>query len=149
MYIISKGECTVDVHDGEYFYDINDPPVLPTLSQGDIFGEISTVYGCKRTATIRSRNFLNLAKLPYKKYKQTLLEFPFMREVIKEHIFKYKDHQKFFMQKCLNKVPYLQDISLDAQHDLLYNMVARNFFQDEILIERGADATCMYILQLG
>lgn len=147
--MISKGCCVVDIYDGEYIYDVKKRPDLPVLGEGEIFGEISLVYGCKRSATISSSSFVNLAVLTHTKYKEALLEFPFLTDILKHNIFKYKDKQKTFMQKCLNKIPYFMDISMDAQHDVMYNMVASDFYQDEILIRRGKDATSLFFLAMG
>ena len=49
---------------------------LKNLRPGDYFGEISLVYGCKRTATVISTKYSTLAMLEKQRYKEILIEFP-------------------------------------------------------------------------
>ena len=58
MFLIAKGQCKVMVTDQKknvYF--------LKNVRPGDYFGEISMIYGCKRTASVISTKYSTLAKL--------------------------------------------------------------------------------------
>ena len=46
------------------------------MRNGEFFGEISLIYGCKRTATVCSAKYSTLATLTKKNYDEILLEFP-------------------------------------------------------------------------
>lgn len=69
MYFIAKGSCEVTVRTN---YDIqiddNDESSqkIGLLGEGAHFGEISLIYGCKRTATVSSTNYCTLASLSKK-----------------------------------------------------------------------------------
>ena len=58
LYIIAKGECSVEMLDHKK--NLNK---LKRLRPGDFFGEISLIYGCKRTADVISQKYSTLAKL--------------------------------------------------------------------------------------
>ena len=58
MYFISKGEWAVTVID--HRGDRND---LPILKQGDLFGEVSLLLNCNRTATVKTNMYSLIASL--------------------------------------------------------------------------------------
>jgi len=59
MYFIARGDCTVDIRDECRRHHI----AIKLLVEGDHFGEISALYGCRRTATVYSRNYNTIAFL--------------------------------------------------------------------------------------
>lgn len=69
--------------------------------------------------------------------------------MIKEKIFSYKDKQKLFMLKCLNKVDFFRNLSEDSQCHIIYKMAGKEYFEGENLVERGHDATSLFFLQKG
>lgn len=79
MYMIAKGECIVNIRDE------NNKMIkkFKTLMTSDYFGEISLIYGCKRTATVTSKKYTTLAMLPRNKFKDIQTEFPEMLEVLR------------------------------------------------------------------
>ena len=78
MYLIAKGACEIS-----YLDERNGPAKSKndlksksrTLRHSDYFGEISMVYGCKRTANVQSTKYSTLAKLSYEHYREILIEF--------------------------------------------------------------------------
>jgi len=64
MYLIARGECMVNIKDE------NNKVVRghKVLGPSDYFGEISLIYGCKRTATVVSRKYTTLAVLSKPKF---------------------------------------------------------------------------------
>jgi len=65
LYLIAKGACEVSILDEK-----KNPQKLNILRPGDYFGEISLIYGCKRTATVKSLKYSTLAMLEKSKYKE-------------------------------------------------------------------------------
>ena len=57
MYYLSRGDCTVDIKDQTGKNHI----CFKLLVEGDHFGEIGLIYGCKRTATVNARNYTTIA----------------------------------------------------------------------------------------
>ena len=70
MYFIRNGKFSVTVKQ-DYISpetEDNQPELVSYLIDGDMFGEISLLYNCKRTATVRSENYGNLALLKQSDY---------------------------------------------------------------------------------
>ena len=80
MYLIAKGACEVTFLDERGAVPKSKDPeqmgLNRTLRHSDYFGEISMVYGCKRTANVQSTKYSTLAKLSYEHYREILIEFP-------------------------------------------------------------------------
>ena len=68
---------------------------------------------------------------------------------MKEKIFSYRDKEKMFMLKCINKVDFFKDLSDDSKHAVMYSMVPNFYYDDDCLIHRGEDATSLYFLATG
>ena len=58
FYLIAKGEVIVKIIDEK-----KKERELDTMRKGEFFGEISMIYGCKRTATVISGKYSTLATL--------------------------------------------------------------------------------------
>lgn len=71
FYLIAKGAVDVIIIDEK-----KKEREIDTMRNGEFFGEISMIYGCKRTATVKSAKYSTLAKLSKKHYLDILLEFP-------------------------------------------------------------------------
>lgn len=84
MYLIAKGACEVTFLDergaAPRSKDGDNKIKNRTLRHSDYFGEISMVYGCKRTANVLSTKYSTLAKLSYDHYREILIEFPDLQE---------------------------------------------------------------------
>lgn len=118
MYLIAKGQVTVYIIDPKKKIKHEQR----TLRVGDYFGEISMLYGCKRTAECLSMKYSTLAKLTCQNFKDIALEYPAFSDQLKEGIYKYNDKQKKFLRKNLEEVEYFKGIGEDAMHDLMYNL---------------------------
>ena len=59
IFFIGRGDCEVNVRDERG----RENEGIRILEEGDHFGEIQLVYGCRRTATVISRNYNTLAKM--------------------------------------------------------------------------------------
>ena len=70
MYFIAKGHCQVTVrtnNDMQMEDDESAVQKIGILGEGAHFGEISLLFGCRRTATVASNNYCTLATLSKKK----------------------------------------------------------------------------------
>ena len=73
LYFIADGKCEVTVRtNNDLQVEDNDSSFqkIGTLGPGAHFGEISVLYGCKRTATVMSTNYCTLAALTKTKLHQ-------------------------------------------------------------------------------
>ena len=145
MYIIAKGECVVNIRNERNEVMKN----YRVLTSTDYFGEISLIYGCKRTASVVSRKYTTLAKLTRLKFKEITTEFPEMTHILKKRVFEYKDRGKRFMKGCLKKIEYFQGVSEEAIHDVMYNMEVINYQVGDILQKPGDVASTLLFVQDG
>ena len=97
FYLIAKGACDVKAIDEK-----KNSMVLKTMRNGEFFGEISLIYGCKRTATVCSLKYSTLATLTKKNYQEILLEYPDLESHLKNFIYKYNDRMKRFILKGIS-----------------------------------------------
>lgn len=123
--------------------------VLTVLRPGDYFGEISLIYGCKRTSKVVSIKYSTLAILRKNLYKEILIEFPELQSELKKTIFSYNDRMKRFIKASIQRVPYFQNIGNDALHDIIYNLKGQKFQSGDLLQEPGDNATSLFFLQDG
>lgn len=56
------------------------------LTAGDHFGEISALYGCKRTATIEAQDYCTFAVLTKDDYDKTAGEVPEVKNEMKKYV---------------------------------------------------------------
>jgi hypothetical protein len=64
------------------------------------------IYGCPRTATIKSGNYCTYAKLPYDNYKLLLTEIPEVEEGFRKYTMTYEDKQKKWLMKTMKQLPF-------------------------------------------
>lgn len=123
MFYISKGDCTVNIRDENG----KEQQALSILVAGDHFGEISLIYRCKRTATIVSRNYNNMAELSYEHYRQISMEFPKYGELLKDYTHTYNDSRKIFLSKVISKFEFLTDLPINLMNTFIYSLEAKIF----------------------
>lgn len=97
------------------------------LRIGKYFGEISLLYGCKRTATVYSRKYTTLAKLTKTKFREIHTEYPEIVSIFKEGIMKYDYRMKRFMRQALQQIDFLKGLDDEVFLDVLYTLEARNY----------------------
>ena len=101
--------------------------MISLLRAGDHFGEISLLYNCPRTAIVRSRNYNTIARLSKAKFKKFVIDYPDYEDQIKLSIQIYNDYQKNFLLETVKRIPYFNDISIEALHAVIYGLKKRNF----------------------
>ena len=92
IYLISKGVCSVIVsEESHYKGSLQSTPKKKKgqeeskreeklLRPGYLFGEISIVYNCATTATVKAYKYCNLGKLTKEKYKDIITMQPKIAE---------------------------------------------------------------------
>jgi CRP-like cAMP-binding protein len=67
-----------------------------SLSEGDHFGEIGLIYGCRRTASVQSTNYGTLAMLTRSNFLELQKSFESIVDSFKNQISLYEDEVKLF-----------------------------------------------------
>jgi CRP-like cAMP-binding protein len=118
MYFIAKGSCEVEVitnYDLQLGNDPDSTQKIGLLGEGAHFGEVSLIYGCRRTASVISSNYCTLASLTSKDLRKMDDVFHSLRENFKKFVIKYEDDLKMFLEFEMEKIPYWKDLSLSSK----------------------------------
>ena len=62
---------------------------LNKLSQGEMFGEISMLYNCKKSATVKTLNYVTCGSLNRKQYQELLALYPSINSLLRKKIIMY------------------------------------------------------------
>ena len=106
FYIIAVGKCSVT----HKFFPSGPSEKPKILKSGDYFGELSLIFNCKRTCTIKSMNYTTLATVETTKFKNSTGRFI---ENIRNESLNYKDKFKKIKLKMLKSIDYLELHSYD------------------------------------
>lgn len=78
------------------------------LRPGDYFGEVSFLFGCRRTSTIKAKLYASLGALNHEAMNSLLHEYPIFRQHLKNDVVKvYDDDLKLFLMHALRRIDYL------------------------------------------
>lgn len=103
LYFIGKGDCEVRVMDERG----REHEMIRQLVEGDHFGEISLLYGCKRSASVISRNYNTLAFMTQDRFRELIAEYPEYEAELKKHVrLTYNDPKIRFIKTMLMRVEY-------------------------------------------
>ena len=163
IYLISKGECLVEVSEDSSSFktsmsssskkkkNTNEDKEKKILRPGYLFGEISIVYNCLTTATVKAKKYCNLGKLTKEKYKEIITMQPKIQDEIKTGIYEYDDKMLNFIKRSMKQVPYLQQLKSDDPilYDIIYMLDTRTVIKGAELQKAGANADELYFLQSG
>jgi len=122
MYFIAKGECEV-----RRDYKRRDHEKIRTLRPGDHFGEISLIYGCRRTATVTSRNYSTLGKISKEVFLQIQSDNPGFIKHLKKYMNEYNDPNQKFISAAMRKVEFCKGISDIAFVEIMHNFEKTNY----------------------
>lgn len=111
----------------------NEQIFVRTLESGNFFGEISSLYGCKRSATVKAIDYCVYGELDP---KETLAIFemdPAVKRRFEKHaVDTYDDRTRMFLIHSLRQVDYLEDAPFELISELAYTL---KWFQ----LERGSN----------
>jgi hypothetical protein len=116
------------------------------LQAGSHFGEISVIFGCKRTASVTSENYCTIAALS----KRTLFELQVYFEKItskfKQHVVLYQDDLKIFLEIEMNKIEWFKNLSIATKNEIIYGMEREEKPAGSMLCASGTKAEKMFLL---
>lgn len=121
MYFIVKGKFAAYIKsDGlskQASFELEKEHLTPTtfLYDGGHFGEIGMLFDCKRTATVESQGYGQLALLRKSAYTELTKTFENMTMAWKQQIFKYNDEVTNFIALELEKIRYFRNLSLQTK----------------------------------
>ena len=118
LYFLSKGECEVLIKD-----ERKRDQLARYLVTGSIFGEIALIYRCKRTATVRTKNYCSTTCISRYEFFTLGQSFSDFFQKMKSNVRKlYIDKNKSFLYTLIKQVDYLKDLTDDTIEELCYSM---------------------------
>lgn len=144
MYFIATGKCEVEVFD-----EFKQNHLTRYLRPGDYFGEVGLIYKTKRTATVRISVYSNLAVMSATDFYSILHQFPDLSVHLKSRIHEYKDHWRCFLLNALNMVPYLRNLSLELQDQLIYSLEAQSYDTNATVLAENSNPKDVIIVVEG
>ena len=84
IYFVANGDCKVYVTN-----HMKENIVANELHQGDYFGELATIFGSNRTATIETHNYCTLAYLGIEHFKKFCSLCPELYSSMKQRALSY------------------------------------------------------------
>jgi CRP-like cAMP-binding protein len=118
------------------------------LVEGDHFGEIGMIFGCKRTATIISRNYNTMATISHQSYLDLMNEIPQYYKVLLRHVYNYEDPMKVFMKSMITKIPYFGPNYLNKHlfHKILYSFELKFYNNNHELLRINDPTESLYLV---
>ena len=123
MFFIKNGKFAVHVrtdhlnpekiNDGDGNDDTPQPVI--NLIDGDHFGEIGMLYDCRRTATVRSKQYGRLALLKKTDFVDLSKTFDSFSTLFRKQIFKYQDELTLWLMIEMEKIPYFKNLTLQTK----------------------------------
>ena len=141
MYLIAKGECECYVRD-----ELKRQQFVKIISTGQHFGEIALLTGCKRTATIQTKNYSTIGELKTASFKELCRIYPDTKARLRSNLANYQDHYKIWQKLQLKNVIYFQDLQNDTTEFLNYKIEQVEYEEGAIIFKNGRELERLYIL---
>lgn len=145
IFFIVQGDCTVDMMD----HDRKERHAFKLLVEGNMFGEISLLYNCPRTASIISKNYNTMGSIVESKLKDLLGEYPELKIMLEKNVFTYNEPKKNFYFQNLLKVDYFKGISLQNFHKLFFRFEPITLDPGDVLLYEGDDTNQLFVVEKG
>ncbi len=87
---------------------------MKILERGAYFGEISFIFNCRRTSTVKSKLYSTLGVVDHNEMENLITEFPLFNVYLRNDIIRhYDDDLKLFLVAALKRIDYLANCSDD------------------------------------
>jgi len=117
FYCLAVGKCSV-LHKN-YPNCPNEKPKM--LKAGDYFGELSLIFNCRRTCSIKSQNYSTLARIEQDKFLKSSRQFILQ---LRNETLNYKDRYKCVKLEMLKTIDYLEVHSYDqSKIHMFYDII--------------------------
>ena len=145
LYFIAKGDCDVYVIDHH-----KNLSFVQEIGMGEFFGEVALVKECRRTATVKSKNYSTLAALNHSNFLELRSKYPEIMHKFNKKIRSYKDKWKKFQIRSLMNIDFLNhDISPFILESLSYKLSPMVIGYNEYLVKAGDQANDIFIVVSG
>lgn len=131
------------------FHEDKLPTKIKELEIGDHFGEISMIYKCPRTATVRSTKYATIGYLDRTAFKQVIFKFQEIVDLYCKEIYYYDDDLKLFKEKTMRYIPYFKDISEDSLQAMIMMLESSHHEKGFMIFNEDSLVNKIVIVQDG
>ena len=90
-----------------------------------MFGEVSIIFGCRRTATVKAKQFCECAYLTNSDFNHIIANHSILKSfLVKNILANYDDELRIFLTSCLKEISYLNQLSEEIIVHISMNMIA-------------------------
>ena len=132
MFFIATGDCSVFVKD-----TMRNERFVQTLARGDFFGEVAMSRNCRRTASVKSKNYCVTAMLHRKDFTEIVERFPDFHDKLKRHSVTYKDDLKMQLKGAIMRTSYLKSLPDEIVDDMIYALRQEQFENKNVVFREG------------
>lgn len=133
LYFLARGEVVIFIYD-----ENNEERYVNTLKIGSYFGEVGIIKDCKRTATVKSKNYTTTAKLSQSNFKDFRNRYPEIVRKMNDKVIEYQDRWKKFLKRTLKFIAFLShDISDLILEELIYELDTEQIETGNYLFRKG------------
>lgn len=80
------------------------------------------LYSTKRSATVTSSRYVQLAKVTRSSYDELLLAYPNLNDLARQCIMSYDDPLKVFIEMSLSSIEYFNKFPAFVKNEWIYKM---------------------------
>lgn len=107
------------------------------------------IYNCKRTASVRSKNYCTLAMLEKKSFQEITDNYPDLVDRMKHHVkTNYSIPNKDFFVRSLQKVNYLSELS-DELEEMYFFSELEHMEHNKYIFKKGEKSEHLYVIRDG
>lgn len=132
MYFIASGKCEVEIID-----PYKKVHLVRYLRPGDYFGELGLVYNTKRSATVKTSVYSNIAIMSKSDFRRLADKFVGLTDSFKERVSKYNDPYRCFLINCLNRITYFKNLPVNLRDSLIYSMESCSYDTNISVLNEG------------
>lgn len=121
------------------------------LTKNHYFGEIALIKKCKRTATVKSINYVTCAEVNKTKFDIMMMKFPSVFKNMSEGIKKYNDKFKKFVHGALLSIDLFKEKQFPQEviESIIYDLDYINFPEGSLLFNEGDECNQILIILSG
>ena len=145
MYFLAKGKCDVNINDkfNEKACTYNPK----RLVVNDHFGEISMLYGCPRSATVVSLNYITCSSISRSKYVELTNIYPNLKNLFEKHVnSRYKDPLKYLLELKLNRLNFFKNLPQFVKNEFIYHMKVDIKTKGDMVYSQGDMCNKMHLV---
>lgn len=112
----------------------NDISYKKGLRSGDFFGEVSVIFGCRRTATVKAKQYCEASYIKNEEFLQLLANYNILKRFLVRRLMQaYDDELRIFLVSCLKEIDYFKGISQEILIHIALHMIPEPADKDQVI----------------